>query len=181
MKIANGWEYDIERWKALEQWERESILRENGISPLSTEPQSNVVKIKPFPDPKPVYLDQSVPVGEAYAVWSNGGIYRNGEQVDRIGGDGYMYFNHEGSRYLSHHFVWFKTHGTWPSKPVFHVDGNRTNNRLVNLSLDKPRRVGTYRAQVRDGKRIVSLGYHATQWERDAAILTYKLSHCKEM
>jgi hypothetical protein len=40
-----------------------------------------------------------------------------------------------GHDYLNAHDVtWFVVHGTWPTSPLRHLNGNRWDNRLENLS-----------------------------------------------
>ena len=57
-------------------------------------------------------------------------------------------------------------------KPVKHINGVKTDDRLANLQVGVVKR---YQAQATvDGTRI-SLGYFETRDERDAATLNHKL------
>ena len=41
-----------------------------------------------------------------------------------------------GHAYLGAHDVtWFVVHGTWPTSPLRHLNGNRWDNRIENLAL----------------------------------------------
>ena len=35
----------------------------------------------------------------------------------------------------AHHLVWYFTTGEWPTQPIDHIDGNRSNNSITNLRL----------------------------------------------
>lgn len=37
--------------------------------------------------------------------------------------------------YLAHDVTWFLVHGTWPTSPLRHRNGNRWDNRIENLAL----------------------------------------------
>ncbi len=44
----------------------------------------------------------------------------------------------EGKRYFSHRLAWFYMTGEWPNPECDHRDGNRSNNRIVNLREATP-------------------------------------------
>jgi len=39
----------------------------------------------------------------------------------------------DSQRYLAHRVAWLITYGDWPCGEIDHIDGDRTNNRIVNL------------------------------------------------
>jgi len=47
--------------------------------------------------------------------------------------DGYLHIGVDGQMYLGHRLVWLIVTGAWPTCEVDHIDGDRTNNRFVNL------------------------------------------------
>lgn len=47
--------------------------------------------------------------------------------------NGYWYVKIDSVRYKSHRLAWFYTYGVWPSGFIDHINGNGTDNRLVNL------------------------------------------------
>jgi len=46
---------------------------------------------------------------------------------------GYLSVGLDGCRYSCHRLAWLYMHGVWPSTHIDHIDGVRTNNRIVNL------------------------------------------------
>lgn len=41
-------------------------------------------------------------------------------------------------RLQAHDVTWFVVHGTWPTSPVRHLNGNRWDNSIANLALTAP-------------------------------------------
>lgn len=52
--------------------------------------------------------------------------------------DGYMITGINGGHQLVHRLVWVWVHGAWPEKQIEHVNGDKTDNRIVNLRLRNP-------------------------------------------
>lgn len=50
-------------------------------------------------------------------------------------GNGYMTLTVSGKKIKSHRAAWFLTYGYLPEKFIDHIDGNRTNNAILNLRL----------------------------------------------
>lgn len=53
--------------------------------------------------------------------------------------DGYIVVGINGGHQLIHRLIWLWVHGAWPTKQIEHVNGDKTDNRLVNLRLRNPR------------------------------------------
>lgn len=98
-----------------------------------------------------------------------------------------------GRNYLCHRLAWFYMTGSWPKEMLDHINGIKADNRFCNLreatrgqnganrhSLARhntsgfrgvsPRKEnGKWRATIRDGKKIKSLGTFTTKEEAKAA------------
>lgn len=46
---------------------------------------------------------------------------------------GYLSIRIGGHSYYCHRLAWLYTHGKWPKNQIDHINGNRSDNRLVNL------------------------------------------------
>lgn len=47
---------------------------------------------------------------------------------------GYLSVEILGERYLAHRVAWFYVHGAWPAEDTDHHNGDRSDNRLCNIS-----------------------------------------------
>jgi hypothetical protein len=112
--------------------------------------------------------------------------------------DGYLSIGFKDNKLLVHRLIWFIVYGTWPNE-VDHINGNRTDNRLVNLrevvraenrqNLDRnnphnkstglvgssfSKRNGTYRAYININRKQIHLGHFKTADLAHAAYLSAK-------
>ena len=77
-------------------------------------------------------------------------------------------------QFYAHVIAWLKYYGEPPADGIVHLNGNRADNRIVNLALVSAK-AKRHRAVVRRGREVVHLGYFATQEERDTAVGLAKL------
>jgi hypothetical protein len=73
--------------------------------------------------------------------------------VGNINSNGYLSVCIKGKRYLGHRLAWYLSYGEWPPDTVDHIDGDRSNNRLVNLRL-------ATRSQNQSNRRAKGYSYH---------------------
>lgn len=52
-----------------------------------------------------------------------------------LGRLGYRHIWFQGKQHMEHRVAWFLHYGVWPDKPVDHINGIRSDNRIVNLRL----------------------------------------------
>jgi hypothetical protein len=107
---------------------------------------------------------------------------------------GYVLLGIQRKLFHAHRLAWFYVHGAWPKHQIDHINGNRSDNRLVNLR-DVPNQVnsqntrpkanrlvgaslhkksGRWMARIVVKGKCVSLGYHASAQEAHAAYIAAK-------
>jgi hypothetical protein len=67
-------------------------------------------------------------------VWRlSGRKHIAGEYAGCIKPHGYEMIGIDYARYYSHRLVWLYHHGEWPRSQIDHINGNRSDNRIINL------------------------------------------------
>ena len=64
-------------------------------------------------------------------------VSRGSVQAGAIAGspnkDGYLGLSIKRTTVLAHRVIWLHVHGVWPTRQIDHINGDRRDNRLVNL------------------------------------------------
>jgi hypothetical protein len=68
--------------------------------------------------------------------------------------NGYIGLNYK--QYRMSHLVWLAHHGELPKSPLYYVDGNRHNNHIENLTLDKQALHPKIQRYYKVGKKLFS-------------------------
>lgn len=109
---------------------------------------------------------------------------------------GYLQTAVDRRKYRNHRLSWFIYYGVWPKDMLDHVDGDKTNNRMVNLreannshNKQNQRKArsdsgtgiqgvacvkGRYKAYIRSGRVRIVLGTYATPGEAYEAYIKAK-------
>lgn len=87
---------------------------------------------------------------------------RIGQRTGSKDGRGYLHTTIDWKFYDLHRLAWFYVHGHWPAIHIDHINGKRTDNRLVNL------REATRSQNQANMKRMSRnrSGYKGIIWER---------------
>lgn len=62
-----------------------------------------------------------------------GNAIKAGSVAGTVGGHGYFQVRVHGKRYYAHRLAWLMYTGSWPSKHLDHINGQKTDNRIENL------------------------------------------------
>lgn len=76
---------------------------------------------------------------EAISIYSYDGAtgiitnIKTGKPVGSTNKDGYLQLRYKDKNYIVHRLAWLLATGNWPELFIDHINGNRQDNRLVNL------------------------------------------------
>lgn len=71
------------------------------------------------------------PTKRAASTWNS--RYSGKEALISVGRDGYPFGRIYDQQYRAHRVAWFVHTGSWPKNHIDHINGDRTDNRIVNL------------------------------------------------
>jgi hypothetical protein len=135
-------------------------------------------------------------------VWKKrgGGTGHVGSVAGCVTRNGYRVISVGNVLYMAHRLAWLYIHGEWPAQDIDHINGDRSDNRLVNLRLAdrssnnenrraarsdsrtgllgaQPTASGTYFASIRTRGQYRYLGTFATAQEAHNAYIAAKRIH----
>lgn len=95
------------------------------------------------------------------------GNCRAGSIVGSIKPNGYVYVSVFGKHQLSHRLAWAMTHGEFPPHDVDHINGDRADNRIINLRLAT--RAENMQNELHARKNNQSSGFLGVSWSKPAS------------
>ena len=66
---------------------------------------------------------------------TSAGGFHVGTEMGKTDTYGYRQLTINGRSYLAHRMAWLYVNGEWPSGEIDHIDGNRSNNSIINLRV----------------------------------------------
>lgn len=96
--------------------------------------------------------------------------WKQGQPVGSVTNTGYISIWIFGEPILAHRLAWLYVHGNWPSQYIDHINGIRTDNRLVNLRNASHAQNHQNRRKAANGSRSGFLGVAFAQGRWAATI-----------
>lgn len=93
-----------------------------------------------------------------------------GKEAGTVKSTGYVSIHIDGRHYAAHRLVWLFVYGHWPERDIDHINGVRTDNRLLNLRVVTRRENAKNRAMRSDntsGITGVSFDKSAGKWKAE--------------
>lgn len=102
-----------------------------------------------------------------YFYWiKNTGIPRHkNTRAGYVQKDGRRYITLQGSKWHASRLAWYFAYGKFPSKYIDHINGDRDDNRIVNLREVTPRQNSQNLKIHRNGKLVGSRKRAGNKWE----------------
>lgn len=94
--------------------------------------------------------------------------YKNkvGDVAGHVAKNGYRVIKIKGLNYLAHRLVWLFTYGDLPIGEIDHINGDKADNRLMNLR-DVPHQVNVQNLRASTSSSstgVLGVGPHGTNW-----------------
>lgn len=88
-----------------------------------------------------------------------------GDIAGGINSNKYIEIRVKGKKYKAHRLAWLYEFGEWPRGQIDHIDGDRSNNRIINLRTVNPRGNSQNREIHRNGHLVgTNWAAHANKW-----------------
>jgi len=95
---------------------------------------------------------------------NRGARARAGNAAGWENGEGYLRTSVNRKRYLTHRLAWLVHYGSWPQDFIDHINGDRSDNRLVNLREASRAENGRNRGANRNN----TSGYKGVSWHKSS-------------
>ena len=131
---------------------------------LRYEPETG--KLFWLPRPAKMFSDQ-----RSFNAWN--ARYADKEALTALDGQGYNTGSIYGKKYNAHRVIWAMAHNAWPVGDIDHINGMRTDNRLINLrnvSRSMNRRNAKMQSNNTSGHNGVSWYAGTGKWRADIRI-----------
>jgi len=80
-----------------------------------------------------MFLDYNPETGAFYRKLKTGPNSYPGEEITCLNDEGYIIVTMMGARLRAHRLAWVWMTGNWPKEDIDHINGNRADNRFINL------------------------------------------------
>jgi len=120
------------------------------------------------------YLSYNKDTGEFFRIKARFGL-RVGDKAGSITNKGYIHIRFSGKSYLAHRLAWFFIHGYLPIKSIDHINGIKTDNRIVNLR-EVSHRQNMINQKMHRGGKLPGCYYHRQSGLWNAKITTNKIT-----
>jgi hypothetical protein len=102
--------------------------------------------------------------GEFTRLTSLSSSVKVGENAGGIGYEGYINIRVNGAKYRAHRLAWLYVHGSWPQMHIDHIDGIKSNNKILNLRECNR----TQNMRNKGSSKNNNSGFKGVSWKKDA-------------
>lgn len=106
------------------------------------------------------FVDYNEVTGE-FIYKKNRGRMKKGQRAGGLNLNGYWQIVFNNKSYLAHRVAWLYVYGFWPKNQIDHIDGNKTNNSILNLRdcIQEENMQNIKEAQRNNKSGILGVGY----------------------
>lgn len=94
-----------------------------------------------------------------------------GSRAGRIASNGYVQISIDYHKISAHRLAWAIAYGEWPQSEIDHINGDRADNRLVNLrAATRTQNMANLGKSKRNTSGYKNVGLHRGRWRADARV-----------